>query len=166
MRPFLKEVRCWGSSSPSSASVDPQSHLLISPPMFLRVLGKVRAGNPKGIDGYDLHREFPLVYSPTFGEDGVTVEKLRGTLVTGGKEVDWSRVEYPLPSFLVWGEQWEVLPDMHFVTEENAVKSAKHVARQVGIRRQGGPWERDGQDGWHMDRQIGGQGGAKRGGWR
>jgi hypothetical protein len=39
------------------------------------------------------------------------------TLVTDGKEVDWSKIEYPLPDFLVFGEKWEVLLDMHLVTE-------------------------------------------------
>jgi hypothetical protein len=39
------------------------------------------------------------------------------TLVTDGKEVDWSKIEYPLSDFLVFGEKWEVLLDMHLVTE-------------------------------------------------
>ena len=47
--------------------------------------------------------------------------------------MDWSRVEYPLPSFLVWGEQWEVLPDMHFVKERDAVAQAKEVWKQIRI---------------------------------
>jgi hypothetical protein len=115
--------------------------------LFMRVLSKVRAGNPKGVDGYDLTQEFPLEYTFMPIPDEFGVGQVRGTLVTGGKEVDWSRIEYLLPSFLVWGENWEVLPDMHFVTEERAVHNAKYVGRQIGIRRRGGRWERDGQDG-------------------
>ena len=120
---------------------------------FLRVLNKVRAGNPKGIQSYNLLKEFPLEYVHTPAEDEFSVGQVRGTLVSGGKQVDWSRIEYPLPSFLVWGEQWEVLPDMHFVTEERAVQNAKHVGKQVGIRRRGGRWDRDGQEDWDMDRK-------------
>jgi hypothetical protein len=100
---------------------------------FMRVLGKVRAGNPKGVHGYDLPKEFPVEYSHTPSQDGFTPGQMRGTLVMGGKEVDWSRIEYPLPKFLVWGENWEVLQDMHFVKEENAIDSAKDVGRQIGI---------------------------------
>ena len=49
-------------------------------------------------------------------------------------EGDSSRVEYPLPEFLVWGHRWETLPDMHFVGAEGAQGAAEDVARQLGGR--------------------------------
>jgi hypothetical protein len=51
--------------------------------------------------------------------------------VTGGEDVDWSKIEYPLPSFLVWGTEWEDLPDMHFVSEENVRSVAGNVLKQI-----------------------------------
>jgi hypothetical protein len=114
--------------------------------LFMRVLSKVRAGNPKGVNGYDLTKEFSFKHTHMPVPDEFGVGQVRGTLVTGGKEVQWSKIEYPLPSFLVWGEQWEVLPDMHFDTEEHVVHNAKHVGRQVGIRRRGGRRHRDGEE--------------------
>jgi hypothetical protein len=90
-------------------------------------------GIRKGIDGYNLATEFPVEYSYAAAKDGVGLGWVKGTLLTGGKEVDWSRVEYPLPSFLVWSEQWEVLPDVHFVKEQDAVAQAKEVWKQIRI---------------------------------
>jgi hypothetical protein len=115
------------------SSVNEKLGILRDASSFMRVLGKVRAGNLKGINGYDLSTEFPLEYSHTPAKDDLSVGQVRGTLVTGEKEVDWSRIEYPLPKFLVWDEKWEVLPDMHFVEENDAVDSAKDVGRQIGI---------------------------------
>ena len=61
------------------------------------------------------------------------VRKENSKLVEDG-EVDSRRVEYPLPEFLVWGEKWETLPDMHFVGAEGALGAAEDVARQLGGR--------------------------------
>jgi hypothetical protein len=97
------------------------------------ILRKARAGNPKGINGYDLPTEFPLKYSHTPSQDTCTPRQVRGTLVTGGEEVDWNRIEYLLPNFLVWGENWKVLPNMHFVEERDAADGAKDVGKQIDI---------------------------------
>jgi hypothetical protein len=98
---------------------------------FLRVLNRVRAGNPRGVEGYDLHALFPMVHVYLPGKDAWSPGRVCGSLVTGGRKVEWSKIEYPLPSFLVWGEKWEILPDMHFVTAEHAVEAAKHMTVQV-----------------------------------
>jgi hypothetical protein len=98
---------------------------------FLRVLNRVRAGNPSGVGGYDLHALFPIVHVYFPGKGGFSPGQVRGCLITGGREVEWSKIEFPLPSFLVWGEKWEILPDIHFVTAERAVEAAKHVAAQI-----------------------------------
>ncbi|KAF2243124.1 hypothetical protein BU26DRAFT_437576 [Trematosphaeria pertusa] len=52
-------------------------------------------------------------------------------LVTGGTEIDWRRVEFRLPGYLVWGERGEDLPDGFFVTEEEAAEAAGEVAAQM-----------------------------------
>ena len=44
---------------------------------FLRILSRVRAGNPKGVDGYDLAKEFPLEYSYTAAKDVVGLGRVK-----------------------------------------------------------------------------------------
>ncbi|KAL1800015.1 hypothetical protein ACET3X_000357 [Alternaria dauci] len=98
---------------------------------FMRTLNLVRAGNSKGLDGYELHEQFPMHHTWSPSEDGLAPVRVRGCLSTGGEELDWSKIEYPLPSFLVWGTKWEVLPDMHFVSEENVRMAGENVVKQI-----------------------------------
>jgi hypothetical protein len=100
---------------------------------FLRKLNLVRAGNPRGVDGYDLHSQFRIQHTWSPGQDELTPVRVRGYLVTGGEDVEWSKIEYPLPSFLVWGTKWEVLPDMHFVCEGDVRSEAENVMKQVEL---------------------------------
>ncbi|PSN68774.1 hypothetical protein BS50DRAFT_599262 [Corynespora cassiicola Philippines] len=85
----------------------------------LRMLDRVRRGNPKGKGGYDLTR-FPTVWGTD--ERG---EPTHLYYLARREEVDWSRVEYRLPSYIVWGDglgkfAWEDLPDRFFVGEGEA----------------------------------------------
>ncbi|KAF2824183.1 hypothetical protein CC86DRAFT_51466 [Ophiobolus disseminans] len=81
---------------------------------FFVTLNRVRAGNPKGIGGYDLPARFAT--ARTFKPSAVpgSPGQFFATLVTGSEKIDLSKVVYPLPSFLVWGDQWQDLPDEHF----------------------------------------------------
>lgn len=92
---------------------------------FLKVLGKVRRGNPVGRGGYCLER---FKQEGGLDEEGKVVMNY---LVTGGTEIDWRRVEFRLPGYLVWGERGEDLPDGFFVTEEEAAEAAGEVAAQM-----------------------------------
>jgi hypothetical protein len=98
---------------------------------FLRVLGLVRAGNPKGRHGYDILGLFPVYHTWSPGQDALAPVRVRACLVTGGEDVEWAKIEYPLPSFLIWGAKWEVLPDMHFVGEEGVRTAAENVVGQI-----------------------------------
>jgi hypothetical protein len=98
---------------------------------FMRKLNLVRAGNPRGLDGYDLYEQFPMQHTWSPSENELAPVRVRGCLVTGGEDVDCSKIEYPLPSFLVWGTEWEDLPDMHFVSEENVRSVAGNVLKQI-----------------------------------
>ncbi|KAG9192585.1 hypothetical protein G6011_11319 [Alternaria panax] len=98
---------------------------------FMRKLNLVRAGNPRGIDGYDIHAQFPIQHTWSQGEDELAPVRVRGCLVTGGEDVDWGKIEYPLPSFLVWSTKWGVLPDMHFIREGNVRSVAEDVVKQI-----------------------------------
>jgi hypothetical protein len=98
---------------------------------FLRILNIVRAGNPKGMDGCELHTRFPMQHTWSPGQDELAPVRVRGCLVTGGEHVEWTKIEYPLPSFLVWGNKWEVLPDMHFVSEHGVRTTAENVSKQI-----------------------------------
>jgi hypothetical protein len=107
---------------------------------FTQVLSKVRASNPKGKDQYDLSSQFGECFLvdewPKHMQGGAfdhakSTQRAFRTLVTGGKEVEWSKIEYSLPSFLVFGEKWEVLPDMHFVTEAMADRDGMEVLKQI-----------------------------------
>jgi hypothetical protein len=98
---------------------------------FMRKLNLVRAGNPRGLDGYDLYEQFPMQHTWSPSENELAPVRVRGCLVTGGEDIDWSKIEYPLPSFLVWGTEWEDLPDMHFVSEENVRSVAGNVLKQI-----------------------------------
>ena len=99
--------------------------------VFLRDLEFVRKGNPKGVRGYDLRVAFPIEHVWIPARDPTEMDQCRGCLVTGGEEVKWSKVEYPLPSFLVWSVGWEVLPDMHFTSEQDAWKTGDLIAGQI-----------------------------------
>ena len=98
---------------------------------LMRKLNLVRAGNPRGLDGYDLYEQFPMQHTWSPSENELAPVRVRGCLVTGGEDIDWSKIEYPLPSFLVWGTEWEDLPDMHFVSEENVRSVAGNVLKQI-----------------------------------
>ena len=50
--------------------------------------------------------------------------------MTDGKTVDWQRVRWTLPNFLVWGEDWEDLPDRCFVKADEVEDGAREVERQ------------------------------------
>jgi hypothetical protein len=108
--------------------------------VFTRVLNEVRSGNPQGMDGYNLPSQFAehhmadwnIKYKPDGKIDREKSTKMVfRTLVTGGEEVDWSKVEYTLPSFLVFEDKWEDVPDMHFITQEMAVRDGQEVLRQI-----------------------------------
>jgi len=98
---------------------------------FLRTLNLVRAGNPTGTGGYNLHALFPIHHTWSPGEGELAPVRVRGCLVTGGEEVEWIKIEYPLPSFLVWGAKWEVLPDMHFVSQDGVRAAAQDLLKQI-----------------------------------
>jgi hypothetical protein len=96
---------------------------------FLGVLDKVRMGNPKGVEGYDLFGRGRVVYCE---ENDGGMGRTMATLVTGRERVDWGRVRYPLPTFLVWGEKWDVLPDEHFfVGEADVAVDGAEVSGQL-----------------------------------
>lgn len=96
---------------------------------FFSVLNKVRNGNPQGLDGYDLHGQFPMVHHFAHADRAGGV---MATLLTHGEDVDRSRIKYPLPSFLVWGEKWEHLPDMHFFVDKvDAAVEGREVLSQL-----------------------------------
>jgi hypothetical protein len=78
---------------------------------FMRMLNRVRVGNPQGSDGYDLLERVPTMF---WGENWEWSGRILAMLVTGGEEVGWSRIRYSLPSFLSWGDNWEDLPDEQF----------------------------------------------------
>jgi hypothetical protein len=42
-------------------------------------------------------------------------------LITLGEEVNTSRIEFPLPNFLVWGEKWQDLPEEHYFVGPESV---------------------------------------------
>jgi len=95
---------------------------------FLRVLNRVRAGNPQGVEGYDFCVEADVVHV----WDARDPSRVVATVVVGAEGVDCSRIRYPLPSFLVWGDKWEDLPDRHFFVHENeAFKGGKEVFKQL-----------------------------------
>jgi hypothetical protein len=98
---------------------------------FMHKLNLVRAGNPRGTDGYGLHTRFLMHYTWSPGQDELAPVRVRRCLVTGQEDVEWSKIEYPLPSFLVWGTKWEVLPDMHFVCEGDVRGGAESVVKQI-----------------------------------
>jgi hypothetical protein len=136
LRDFIITIFCQRGPLVTLSHFSPENEklgILRDAASFMRLLGKVRAGNPKGVHGYGLSKEFPVEYSHTPGQDESTPGHVRASLVTGDREVNWSRIEYPLPKFLVWGEKWEVLPDMHFVDETDVVGIATNVGRQIGI---------------------------------
>ncbi|KAI4697315.1 uncharacterized protein J4E84_000442 [Alternaria hordeiaustralica] len=88
-------------------------------------------GNPTGTGGYNLHALFPIHHTWSPGEGELAPVRVRGCLVTGGEEVEWIKIEYPLPSFLVWGAKWEVLPDMHFVSQDGVRAAAQDLLKQI-----------------------------------
>ena len=99
---------------------------------FFNILNKVRAGNPKGIDDYELPTRFAMAHTYQPSELPNQPSQFFGTLVTGGEEVDQSKIEYPLPSFLIWGEKWQDLPDEHyFVTAEDKFREGGETLRQL-----------------------------------
>jgi hypothetical protein len=98
---------------------------------FMHKLNLVRAGNPRGMNKYDLHSQFPIQHTWSPGQDELAPVRVRGCLVMGEKDIEWSNIEYPLPSFLVWGTKWEVLPDMHFVSEGDVPSEVEDVLKQV-----------------------------------
>jgi hypothetical protein len=96
---------------------------------FMRVLASVRRANPRGKDGYNLHEHFTTTYAQN-GDGGGEV----CWLITGGEEVDASGIEYGLPSFLVWDDEWQDLPDEHyFVGMESVVEQGgREIVEQIG----------------------------------
>jgi hypothetical protein len=96
---------------------------------FMRVLASVRRANPRGKDGYNIHEHFTTTYTRNSDGGGEVC-----WLLTHGEEVDLSRIEYRLPSFLVWGGKWQDLPDEHyFVGMESVVEQGgREVLEQVG----------------------------------
>jgi hypothetical protein len=88
---------------------------------FFRVPDKVHAGNLRGKNGYDLKDCFPVTYRIHPADGSQTPEQVLRTLVSGVEEFEWSRIECPLPSSLVWGENWEDLLDRHFFVDTKAV---------------------------------------------
>jgi hypothetical protein len=97
---------------------------------FMRVLNKVRARNPRGKDGYDVKQHLPIVYTSQPGDGAEKQGNMMRTLVHGNNKVDWSKIEYPLPNFLVWGEEWEDAPDRHFfVDAESTLEAAKELRK-------------------------------------
>jgi hypothetical protein len=96
---------------------------------FMRVLASVRRANPRGKDGYNIHEHFTTTYTRN-GDAGGEV----CWLLTHGEEVDPSRIEYGLPSFLVWGDEWQDLPDEHYFVGMGSVmeQGGREVLEQVG----------------------------------
>jgi hypothetical protein len=107
---------------------------------FMRKLGRVRSGNPMHVDGVDLGAVYPSAWSYVPGNRRGEPGRVFRTLVTQGREVEWAKIVYPLPSFLVWGEKWETLPDEHFFVlnyEEVKSEGAEVLGQLKGRARRG-----------------------------
>ncbi|EAT78963.1 hypothetical protein HBH56_072310 [Parastagonospora nodorum] len=95
---------------------------------FFKILNRVRAGNPRGVDGYGFHASEDVLYMWDVNDPSRVV----ATVVVDLEEVDYSRIRYPLPSFLVWGDRWEDLPDKFFFIHKNeGLKEGKEVLKQL-----------------------------------
>jgi hypothetical protein len=60
-------------------------------------------------------------------------------VLTFGEQVDESKLDYVLPSFLVWGDKWQDLPDEHYFVGPVSVveQGGAEVASQIGVGRVG-----------------------------
>jgi len=114
LRGYIIAIFCQRGPDATSALFNTRGEIMRDALKFFGILNKVRAGNPKGIDGYELPPQVTTAHtfqpSKVPGQPG----QFFWTLVTGEEEIDKSKIEYPLPSFLVWGEKWQDLPDEHF----------------------------------------------------
>jgi len=132
LRGYIIAIFCQRGPDATSALLNTRGEIMTDALRFFAILNKVRAGNPKGIDGYELPPEVTMAHtfqpSTVLGQSG----QFFRTLVTGAEQVDASKIEYPLPRFLVWGEKWQDLPDEHFfVTAEDEFQEGEDVLWQL-----------------------------------
>ncbi|KAF2260704.1 hypothetical protein CC78DRAFT_571012 [Lojkania enalia] len=92
----------------------------------MKWLHRVRLQNLEGVEGYVLEEEFKAVR-------WVNKEKRRVEMwyVTEGKMVEVKKLRFPLPAYLVWGENWEALPDGFFVSAGESSEGAVELRGQV-----------------------------------
>jgi hypothetical protein len=125
LRPYIMAIFCQRppAITPEFFSSD-NAQIIRDALRFFRVLSWIRAGNPNGKEGYVLSERYR--WDHTFASAQVF-----GSLHAGGEKVDRSRIEYPLPTYLVWGEKWEALPDAFFVDEKEAMVEGRDAQRQI-----------------------------------
>ncbi|ORX98119.1 hypothetical protein BCR34DRAFT_577481 [Clohesyomyces aquaticus] len=90
---------------------------------FVRMLHNVRRDNLKGVEGYNLEDICDIVYDPEAGYRYLTIR--------GGMELDGTKIRYPLPENVIYGENWEQMPDCFFVTPLHSFEGAQHAWRQT-----------------------------------
>ncbi|KAF2732988.1 hypothetical protein EJ04DRAFT_524856 [Polyplosphaeria fusca] len=131
LRGFITMLFCQ-RSTPQEAFFEPEiARLGITEDAVacLKILYKVRMMNPQGINGYDLDKEFPMVWNHSKERGLFQMRETRDITHT----LDRKRLRFPLPNYLVWGENWESMPDRFFVSaaESAAAEESKQLAMQV-----------------------------------
>jgi hypothetical protein len=100
---------------------------------FMRIFENTRRANPKVKAGHDLGQQFDTVIERTVQSNELA------WVLTFGEQVDESKLDYVLPSSLVWGDKWQDLPDEHYFVGPVSVveQGGAEVASQIGVGRVG-----------------------------
>jgi hypothetical protein len=131
LRGFIIALLCQRPPSPAEVFALPP-HILRDVVDFMHVLNRARMANPKGKDGYNLKRHAHFTFRFQLDDEEEKEGRVMETLIFGNSKVDWSKIEYPLPSFLIWDEEWEDMPDRYFfVDAETVFEAAQKVQEQL-----------------------------------
>jgi hypothetical protein len=112
---------------------------------FLKVLEKARHKFPSGGDAGALESGWSGRYRWRSDEQGNPTFAYGGDALSA---VDWSKVEYGLPAYLIWDEHGGVFPDEFFVTPEEAWQAAQEAWVQMAFAPTGELWSGMGTPGF------------------
>ncbi|KAF2469647.1 uncharacterized protein BDR25DRAFT_371676 [Lindgomyces ingoldianus] len=92
---------------------------------FVKMLDNVRRDNMMGVEGYNLHDICDVLFNPVTGQWNYSTPQ--------GVTLDWSKVIFTLPDNVIYGKNWEQMPDNFFVSAENSAAGAEEAGKQIAV---------------------------------